>query len=369
MAMEVFDLTDAQLKQAVETAVGEPIGECRVTRLDGKRGASGICGEYRVVSLLYRASRGAEAEITLFVRRGLGQGEGFYQEHHYRALAELGVPVPRLCHAHIDEGGREVLVLEHVREITEEHEAWLSDAANCRALLSLMARFASIQPPADYLALVGKDMARREGYTRSWNTWLPWSIHIIGRVWRHALNRELRPDLERWCEEHPDARGELQEAARRLVNTTRRLEMGLIHGDLHPGNVGWTSGPGSHLVLFDFGDVMIDFRFYDVAMYLGSLDEPAPMRCGPREGLAAYYLDELGAHGGESPGPDRFVEDVRLIWFTRKLNLWELLPRELGGPEYLGPEGEDTRANRLDRLFRLLEVLHKHAPWVASLGA
>jgi len=61
-----------------------------------------------------------------------------------------------------------------------------------------------------------------------------------------------------------------------------------------------------------------------------------------------------------------FLRDARLIWHMRKVNLWELLPKELGGPDYHGPEGEETRESRLRRLLRLLEALTNQLPLIHS---
>ena len=62
-----------------------------------------------------------------------------------------------------------------------------------------------------------------------------------------------------------------------------------------------------------------------------------------------------------------FLRDARLIWHTRKLNLWELLPEELGGPSCLGPEGKDAREERLSRLLGLLKALEGQLPIIHSV--
>jgi Ser/Thr protein kinase RdoA (MazF antagonist) len=60
----------------------------------------------------------------------------------------------------------------------------------------------------------------------------------------------------------------------------------VVHGDFHPGSVGWRMTGEGELVLFDFEDVMIDFLLCEVAVYLGAPDGVFPIKVAPVEDFA-----------------------------------------------------------------------------------
>jgi Phosphotransferase enzyme family len=339
----LFEFTKDQLLPIVNSIAKTPVQDFNV-RLERKRASlNGICGEYLVPTIVCRTQAGESLEFTLFVRRRNDTEPGWVQAPHYSFLGKNGVPVPRLYGVLEDSQGREVLFLELLDEVTISDDAFYGDADAVTQFLAIAGRLNGIRPTIDYAAQVGRAMAERKGYTRNWNTWLPWSIHILGRIEEYTGRHLLGDELNRFCLSRRAEIQTLKLIALELIHIVPGLPVGLVHGDFCPGNTGWRKKP-RELVVFDFEDIMLDTRFYDVAIVLGG-PEMEDKRRAKQLALAAVYLDAYSQSGGTAPALEEFLKEISIVWFARKLNLWEHLPEDLHGPHYLpGATGNGQRA-------------------------
>lgn len=367
-ASAVFGFPKTSLVPIVTALAGEPVRSFRLEWKYEKRGLNGICGEYLIPTFSYTTNSGRTAEANVFVRRPNKKRKGTDQAYHYAYLQEAGVPVPNLYGVLKDEEGREVLFLEHLREVTISDEEFWRNPQNAESLLSMLARFNAVSLTPEYIGVVGKAMAYRGVSTiECWNLWLPFSVHMLQKVWEHALDGSLGRDLRKYCSQRAERLEQLQELAVRLLHPVNALESGLIHGDLHPGNVGWRY-TNDELVLFDFEDLMIATKCYDVAMCIGAPENYRDYPC-PRRDLAQHYLEHVREAGGSTIPLERFLKDLLIVWFARKINLWELLPPDLDGPSYESIDSSQARQDRCDELLRLLDTLCQQITTVKEILA
>lgn len=361
----LFEITKSQLAPIVTGIAQMPVQDFDVRLEHNKAILNGICGEYVVPTIACRTQAGKFHEFTLFVRRRNDAEPGRLQTPHYSFLDKSGVPVPRLYGALADSLGREVLFLELLDEVTVSDDAFFRDADAVIQFLRIAARLNAAKPTVDYAAQIGRAMAEREGYTRNWNTWLPWSIHILDRIEGYAERHLLGEQVDRLCMSARDEIHTLKRIALDLIHVVPEFPVGLVHGDFHPGNTGWRKKPRG-LVVFDFEDIMLDTRFYDIAMVLGGPDTEGRLS-GKRLDLAAVYLDAYSQSGGAAPKLDDFLREISIVWFARKLNLWEHLPQDLRGPRYLPGAKGDMRKARLDLLYENMSMLVNSAGSIANL--
>ncbi len=361
----LFGFTKDQLSPIVDSVAGTSVQDFTI-RLDHSRaGLNGICGEYLVPTILCRTEGGDSYEFTLFVRRRKDTQPGRRQAPHYSVLSEHGVPVPRLYGVLEDSQGREVLFLELLDEVTVSDDTFYQDTDAFVQFLAIAARLNAVKPTTDYAAEIGRAMAGRGGYTRNWNTWLPWSIHVLDRIEEYAGRSLLDEQLGRFCLSRRAEIRTLKRIALELIRVIPRLPVGLVHGDFHPGNTGWRRKP-RELAVFDFEDMMFDTRFYDVAVVLGGPEPGNPGRARQTD-LAEAYLNVYSQSGRSAPSLDDFLREISVVWFARKLNLWEHLPEDLSGPGHVPQATWDTREARLDSLYRTMSMLVGAADNVVNL--
>ena len=353
----IFDLTKDEVQSIVENIADEPVDAFGITIEHEKQGLDGICGEYVIPTLSYTTRSGRRGKRAVFVRRPNINRPGISQLHHYTFFENSGVPVPRLYGALTDSKQREVLFLEYLQEITVEDHEFLNDVDHFLKFLDVIAHLNAVEPTVDYSAEVGRDMAYRGGYTRNWNTWLPWSIHVLKRIWDHAAKGELGCPIKKFCSASEGRLYELCRIARDLINRISQFQVGIIHGDFYPGNIAWRRAT-QELVIFDFEDVMFDVRFYDVAICLGAPDDVG-LYCVPQRELAEHYLQEYSCLKRNSLDMTQFLEEIYTIWLARKLNLWEFLPAELHGPHYQPGNEDEQRRKRREDLHRHLDILFR----------
>ncbi len=252
-------------------------------------------------------------------------------------------------------------------EVAVSKDAFYQDAGTLKKFIEIIARLNSVKPTVEYAADVGRDMACREGYTRNWNTWLPWSIHVLNRIEEYAEKHLLGERLDRFCQSSQAEIKTLKRIALELIHVVPNLPIGLVHGDFHPGNTGWRKQT-RELVVFDFDDIMFDTRFYDIAMVIGNWDLEGKHSETQRE-LAEVYLKTYSQQGGTSPGSgiEEFLKEISIVWYARRLNLWEHLPLDLHGPHYLSGAAGDLRQARLDSLYENMSMLMSRADYIESL--
>ena len=228
-----------------------------------------------------------------------------------------------------------------------------------------MAILNSLKPTVEYAANIGRDMAYREGYTRNWNTWLPWSIHILNQIEKYAVSDLLDDTIKKFCQSNQDEIQILKRIALELMHVVPNLPVGLIHGDFLPGNTGWRKTP-KELVVFDFEDIVFDTRFYDIAFVLGGWDIEGKHSATQHE-LAEIYLKTYFQCGGSTIRMEDFTREITMVWYARKLNLWGYLPPDLHGPSYELGAFRNTRQERLDAIYESLSMLVSRVDHIGSL--
>lgn len=144
-----------------------------------------------------------------------------------------------------------------------------------------------------------------------------------------------------------------------LLAAMRSLPVGLVHSDLRPGNTGWRR-QDRQLVVLDFEDILLDARFYDVAQVLGG---PRPLLPGAKSNadLAELFLHTYSELGGDRVDMNTSMDEIEIAWAARKVNLWQYLPPEYGGPSY------ENRAFERDAKRRRGQ-LHRQNPLVSPLA-
>jgi len=362
---EIFDITKAQLLPIVSNIASEKVDDFHIRFDQQKTSPNGIRGEYLIPTMTCETGSGDSLECTLFVRRPKNTEQGWLQAHHYTFLSENGVPVPRLYGVLSDNQGREVLFLEYLDEVMVANDAFYEDLGTLQKYLEIMARLNAVKPTVAYAADVGRDMARREGYTRNWNTWLPWSIYVLNQIEKYVESDLLGEKIKRFCQSNQVEIKTLKRIALELMHVVPNLPVGLVHGDFLPGNTGWRK-KSKELVVFDFEDIMFDTRFYDVAFILGGW-EIEEKRSATQRDLAEIYLKAYSQCGGSTLRIEDFLKEITIVWYARKLNLWEYLPPDLHGPSYESGSNGNTRQARLDLLYKNMSVLVSRAVQIESL--
>jgi hypothetical protein len=355
----IFGLPRDLVRAVLETACGEPVIDY-TARLRQRTGLEGIFGEYLVASFTARTRSGLRTELPMFVRRQLRPSDRKRQAHHYEYLSAAGVPLPRLYGSHVDAEGREILFLELLDEIGASDEALLARPDYLEELLPVVAGLAAVPLTDDYVGRLGYDMAGRD-FVLNWGGWLPWSVHILGRIEARAPAGDLGDGLRDYCAANPQAIRGLKRLCLPLMGAVRSLPVGLVHGDMRPGNTGRRAADGA-LVLYDLEDLSIDARFYDAGLILGG---PRTLVAGTHSNdeLAGLFLESYVARSGRAVSLETFLREARIVWAARRINLWEMLPPSAGGPPY------DSRAFATDREEREARFLATLTDLVESLAS
>ncbi len=362
---KIFDFTKSQLLPIVCGIASKKVDDFLVRFDHQKTSLNGIVGEYLIPTITCESESGDSLEFTLFIRRRKRASEGRLQAYHYAFLSKNGVPVPRLYGVLIDDQGREVLFLEHLDEFAISNDAFYEDADTLIEYLELMARFNSVKPTVEYAANVGRDMADRD-FTMNWKTWLPWSIFVLNHIEKYAEERLLDDQIMRFCQSNQAEIRTLKRIALELINTVPNLPVGLVHGDFPPANTGWRKEP-RELVVFDFEDILFDTRFYDIASVLGGWDIEGK-HSATQHDLAEIYLKTYSQCGGSDLGIEDFIREITVVWYARKLNLWEYLPSDLlHAPSYESGMPGNTRQARLDLVYKNMSMLVSEIDHIGAL--
>lgn len=360
LAQAVFDLPESVLAAAVRAACPDPVEGYRVSTVP-RSGTEGICGEYLRATFTVTTERGATIDVPMFVRRQLHAAERKRQAHHYDHLSAQEVPLPRMYGSHVDDAGREILLLELLEDPGGSDAALLAQEEYLIEFLELAAALAAVPLDVEYVGRLGYDVAGRD-FVLNWADWLPWSVHILGRIETKVESGTLGDGLRAYCLRHPQAVVCLKRACLPLMRAVRTLPLGLVHGDFRPGNTGRSRGD-ARLILYDLEDLYIDARFFDVGQIIGAPKCPLPGK-GSSEDLAQVFLQAYEARTGRNVDLHAFMNEARLTWAARKMNLWELLPPSAGGPSYdhrafIADEGEraESLLERFTQLFESLQML------------
>jgi hypothetical protein len=358
---QLFQIVYSEIKDLFQACFGKRITAIQYELSKNMVGKPGICGEYAIPTLTFSFESSPEETMTLFVRRQLDSKES-KQSHHYQYLSQADIPVPKLFGTKYDSKGCEIIILDYATEIIDELE-FFSLEKNIRDFIDLSARFSCLNPSLDYLSLIGRDMASK-GDTRDWKTWMPWSIYILDKIWDLSSKDQLNRELKGLCGSNK-LKIELQTIAKALIGKINGLKTGIVHSDFRPNNMVFLQ-QNQQLGLIDFEDVMIDAKYYDIAQYLGA-PEPA-FTWDPRlkDDYVDYFIGKSCYYGGEELAHDAFKSELFSIWYTRKINLWEWLPHEFGGPSYnFFPAGKN-KDERCDNLFSLLKTLIDYRDKIAQ---
>jgi aminoglycoside phosphotransferase (APT) family kinase protein len=202
----------------------------------------------------------------------------------YRHLAALGEAdlMPRLHAIRRPRAGGTTLYLEAIRPV--RRWPWRAPVAAARVLERLARLHRRLPGPGRARALSGWDYDRELGRT---------AARTLARI--AALRRtgglpEIRRGA-RWVRRLTECLPEL----RRQLLDSRPLTPGLIHGDLHPGNVLVRRRAGvEEPVLLDWGRARVGSPLEDVSSWLQSLGAWEPEARRRHDTIFAAYLSALG---------------------------------------------------------------------------
>ena len=353
--LDIDNITDDQLLPIFSNVVSEQVTSFQIRHEDQKKATNGIMGEYLIPTVTCQTSSGKTVEFTLFVRRRKKLDVGRFQAHHYAFLEQNSVPIPHLYGVLKDDEGGEVLFLEHLDEVISTDVEFYRDRDTLKKFITLMARLNSLKPSAEYAANIGFDMAERD-FTMNWRTWLTWSIFVLDYIEKNSERNLFGDRIKQLCHTGNSRVAALKQIALELTYVIPILPVGYIHGDFLPGNTGWRKN-SRELVVFDFEDVSLDTRFYDIALVIGDWDTESKNAVTQRE-LAEMYLETYNEYGGDIVSLEEFTREIKLVWYSRKLNLWEYLPANmLNAPSYHSGMPGRTREERLNLVYHNLQIL------------
>jgi hypothetical protein len=354
---EIFGCSSADVRNYLEHACRDGIRDFSFL-FEEWQNVDGMCGEYLLPVFTIITGSGRTLRVPMFVRRQLKPASGKRQAHHYEFLSSQSVSTPALHGSFIDADGREVVFLERIEPVGAADEELLAQSAYLERYLRMMASFNAARPSVDYVGALGRDLAARD-WVRHWNVWVPWSVHILARLEAGASQGRLGERAKAYCDRNANGLTMLRRLVATLLDAVLRQPTGLVHGDFRPANTGWREG-GRQLALFDFEDVMLDARFYDVGQVLGG---PLPLLSGTttNDDLMLCYLEAYNRLSGSRIAFDNFRREIRIAWAARTANLWEHLPPEVGGPPYDHRAFVDVPEERqqilLDTLAQLIESI------------
>jgi hypothetical protein len=349
---QLFEIDYHELKEMLQGNFENSITSIQYEETGKKVGMPGICGEYVIPRIVLAFNDETTTTITLFARRQLNSKES-KQAHHYRYLTGLGIPAPKLYGAKCNGKGCEIMLLDYEKEIIDE-KTFFSAEENIKKFIDLAARLSCITPPLEYLSLIGRDMAGKND-TRDWKTWMPWSIHILDRIWDLAGKGDLNKDLEKLCSSNK-IKTDLQTNALALLRRMNGLEIGITHSDFRPNNLVMLA-KDDRLGLIDFEDVILDARHYDIALYLGAPASLFKWDDGLRDEYLDYFIERNDIYGGKELDHAALKQELFHIWYTRTLNLWEWLPHEYGGPSYSFTPAGKNKEERCNNIYLCLNAL------------
>ncbi len=298
-----FDLSEALLLSVLESMAGEPLARLTASA------APAHGDNARLMTFRYTLQNGKVGETTLFVKKCVWKGKS--EAVHYRYLAEVDVPTPRLYGSVHNAQNEEVIFLETVTSTgfdSHSEREW-------REMLSLLARFnaAPITPayakhlhPYEQVGLLDENL---------------WLTGLSARLSDSELEAGLRA-----CGVSEQELPPFKLAVSRLFAQVEAQPLGLLHQDFHQDNFGWR-GEREQMVVFDLHKNSLGPRFADLTPYLALPDwsehkafldasEDATTR---RDRLTRHYLEEYARFGGEPVPPETFRSETSALFWAHKV--------------------------------------------------
>lgn len=349
---QLFDIKYSELIGFFQKHFESKISSIQYELGDKTVGMPGICGEYAIPTIDISFHNMPPKNITLFARRQKNSNES-KQAHHYAYLSELGIPTPKMYGTKVDSDGREILILEYAKEICDE-KSFFAEERNIRDFIDLSAKFSCLIPPLEYFGLIGRDMGNKSD-TRDWKTWMPWSVHVIEKIWNLASANQLNKDLKELCS-FCEIKIDLQKNALGLMQKIYSYELGVVHSDFRPNNMVILSQENK-LGLIDFEDIILDVKHYDLARYLGAPKSMFKWDEKLRNYYIDFFIDRKENYCGIRLNHSKLKKELFHIWYTRAVNMWEWLPHEYGGPSYDYIISGQNIEERCNNIYLLLKTL------------
>jgi len=295
----------------------------------------GIRGEKLIATFTYTTTAGRAGQVNVFVKQ---QASGFSESHHYYYLAKHQAPIPKMYGALTNENKQEIIFIEYLNTDLD-YDAMLNEPSQFREFLSLIARFNAIQPSQEYRTHLPYKPYQDVEYLQKW-------LSDFNQIWVHACRWDFGVSAKQFCHNFPNQLPRIQEFLEQLVGAVGQMEPGLCHRDFEPHHVR-CSRRTRELLLFDLTDVAFAPRFWDAASWwcFGTPDDLCHYGI-PRKELAEYYLTEYVRWGGCPVTIDRFLEEIKVLYFARNFKV-------------LGMVFDDWRSrNPIDRA-ELVPYLHR----------
>ena len=307
---KIFGLKKSQLQSVVNCIAGEPVVSFEMDIRDVDLYNYGSRGEKLIVTFTYTTAAGRAGQANVFVKQ---QASGFREGHHYYYLNKHQAPVPKMYGALTNENQQEIIFIEYL-DTDLDYDAMLNEPSQFREFLSLIARFNAIQPSCEYRTHLTYKPYQEVKYLRKY-------LSGFNQIWAHACRGDFGESAKQLCANFPNQLPQAQEFLEQLVGAVGQMEPGLCHRDFDPHHAGRSTRTGE-LLLFDLSDVAFAPRFWDVGewWWFGAPDDLCHYGI-PRKELAEYYLTEYVRWGGCPVTIDRFLEEIKVLYFACKLNV------------------------------------------------
>lgn len=120
------------------------------------------------------------------------------------------------------------------------------------------------------------------------------------------------------------------------------------------------------LGLIDFEDIILDAKYYDIALYLGAPASLFKWDKELRDEYLDYFIERNDSYGGKELDHSDLKQELFHIWYTRTLNLWEWLPNEYGGPSYDFTPAGRNKEERCNNIYICLAALVENRKAIAQ---
>ncbi len=345
----LFGLEKQQLRPVAETIAGAPVVSFDVHFQHNVGGHYGYGGQKAIHTIAYTTSDGGEGERAVFVKRKRFDSRERRESRHYKALAEHGVPVPRLYGVQTLSDQTDVMFIEYLDPIKEcdPFDRFFRDPHSLLPYLRLAAHINATQPSTEYAAT----LARNELHLR-----VSKQTPALEEIWTQACKGELGDPISQLCEKANSKLPYVQRLMEQLVDPLSKMEYGLCHNDYGPDSCGWRSEPREMLTV-DLETVGFAPRFFDVANVLGPPDNVYE-RCAPRCELAQCYLEEYTRHSECRLSVNQVLEEARIVWMASELSfLWWWRNRAIDGLGDWTSDREEARRLFRHTLYKKIEAI------------